>query len=227
MYTPLVLISDTPYFSGDAYSLVPYSPTLSNTSLVQLSFQTLSSTGLILYTSDEDHSSYLSLGLEQGLLSLRLKQEGILVVTIATFHPVSDGRWHSVSVFQNELDLILDVDGYCNGTQLVDMSLVMQPAMTYVGGYNNFSALPSDVRQSSGLVGLLAVTIELGGEVVHIVNDSIAGKNIEDRFPGVCGPATCTNGGLCVESGDSYTCLCPLGYRGNRCEQGKLLFISI
>ena len=202
---------------------MPYSPSNSNTSLVSLHFRTSSQFGLLLYVSEEDHSCYLSLGIENGLLALRLRQEGALIQSIARYHPVSDDRWHSLDVTQNGLELQINVDGYPNSTMLIDMFLTFQPAVTYLGGFDNFTALPPTVQQSSGFIGYINATVQLGGESVHIVDESIAGRNIGHGVAtGSCSPVTCRNDGICVEeSAFTFSCLCPIGFRGDTCEQGQ------
>ena len=40
------------------------------------------------------------------------------------------------------------------------------------------------------------------------------------KFTGItaCTSNPCQNGGNCVENGNAYTCNCPVGYSGTRCE---------
>uniref|UniRef100_A0A1X7UPV7 Uncharacterized protein n=1 Tax=Amphimedon queenslandica TaxID=400682 RepID=A0A1X7UPV7_AMPQE len=223
-----VFSSDTPYFNGDSYTLVPYSPNNNNSqSLINLHFRTSSQSGLLLYISEEDHSSYLSLGIEAGLLSLRMRQEGSFIQSVARYHPVSDDRWHYVEVTQNGLEIKTEIDGYPNSTSLIDMFLIFEPAVTYIGGFDNYTSLPSAVLQSSGFIGYINATIQLGGEALHIIDDSIAGRDIaHGEAAGSCGPETCSNGGICVEeSQSSFLCLCPIGFRGDTCEQDTEIIV--
>ena len=36
----------------------------------------------------------------------------------------------------------------------------------------------------------------------------------------------CLNGGVCKQVGSTFMCICMLGYSGDSCQQGKLLFIG-
>lgn len=39
---------------------------------------------------------------------------------------------------------------------------------------------------------------------------------------GVCDEVTCANGGLCFANrADNFICLCPLGFRGQLCEESE------
>ena len=216
----LVTVSNTPYFRGDSYILVPYSLSDSNYTLLHISLQTQSNNGLVLFASNNDQSNYISLGVESSLLTLRLKQGQKVVNLDDHYHPIADGRWHSVSIFQEGSHLVLEVDGYRNSTQIIVSNSNLQ-SRTYLGGIDNFTILPNDISQSSGFIGLLNITVEIGGTNVHIIDDSIAGINVGDGAPALCTPDSCSNGGICQEDGIKYSCLCPLGFGGIYCSEGE------
>ena len=216
----LATVSNTPYFRGDSYILVPYLPSDSNYTLLHISIQTQFNNGLVLFASNNDQSDYFSLGLESSLLTLRLKQGHILVNLDARYHPIADGRWHSVSIFQEGSHLVLEVDGYRNSTHIIASDLNLQ-SHTYLGGVDNFTILPNDISQSSGFIGLINITVQIGGTNVHIINDSIAGSNVGDGVSDLCTPDSCSNGGICQEDGLKYSCLCPLGFGGIYCAEGE------
>ena len=216
----LATVSNTPYFRGDSYIVVPYLLSDSNYTLLDISLQTQSNNGLVLFASNKDQSNYFSLGLESSLLTLRLKQGQTLVNLDARYHPIADGRWHSVSIFQEGSHLVLEVDGYHNSTQIIVSGLNLQ-SHTYLGGVNNFTILPNGISQSSGFIGLLNITVQIGGTNVHIINDSIAGVNVGDGVPALCTPDSCSNGGICQEDSVKYSCLCPLGFGGVYCAEGE------
>lgn len=203
------------YFSGNSYVTLPQSVSDSNSTLLQLSFLTHSSNSLLAYTKES--SNYLSLIILDGILTLYVHQESTTIVLNAQYHPVFDQRWHIVSIYQNNLKLTLEVDEYQNSTQLIDMSLNLQ-SQTHIGGHPNIQSLPIPVL---GYKGLLNVTGVVGGQYVHIIDDAVDGTNISESTVGICGPDTCSNGGLCQETELSFTCYCPLGFGGIRCEEGK------
>ena len=147
--------------------------------------------------------------------------EGTVVHLMALYHPVFDQRWHTVAIYRNDLELILDVDGYRNKTQLgVALGVAFNGASfgTYFGGP---SYTPNHLSITTGFVGLLNVTVDISGENVHLINDAINGSNIDEYKAGTCTPDTCSNGGLCQDNGMGFVCTCPLGFGGVDCDEGN------
>lgn len=55
----------------------------------------------------------------------------------------------------------------------------------------------------------------------------IVGRNIAQCSVNSCVSSPCQNGGSCISTGVSYTCVCSLGFGGSVCENGMLYVIKL
>lgn len=94
-------------FSAESPGFVamPFMDLTENAQLT-LKFRTNRPNGLIFYTSNEDHSKFLALGLRGGRLFLQARPGG-RVETEGTY---DDGRWHYVTASSYSNRLRLDID---------------------------------------------------------------------------------------------------------------------
>jgi hypothetical protein len=214
------ITSDILSFHGDSFIVMPN--LLSNisspaTTLIQLSFLSQTENALLLYASDNTNNTYMYLSIESGILTLHLFQESIVISLKAQYHPVSDDKWHTVTIIKNYSNLILQVDGYNNSTQLLGSGLTLDSSI-YIGGHVSISSLSDEARNLNGLSGLMNISMVIDEKFVHLVNDAVNGYHIGESIGTICRPDICTNGGICEEDGMQYICHCPLGFQGTNCE---------
>ena len=79
------------------------------------SFRTLSQDGTILYITDANLVSYITVFLLEGLVVLEYSQTGLESTRIQTTSTYSDGLWYSVSIIIDQQGVVLTV----NGTEMV------------------------------------------------------------------------------------------------------------
>ncbi|XP_054924474.1 laminin subunit alpha isoform X2 [Dermacentor andersoni] len=130
-------------FSAESPGFVamPFMDLTENAQLT-LKFRTNRPNGLIFYTSNEDHSKFLALGLRGGRLFLQARPGG-RVETEGTY---DDGRWHYVTASSYSNRLRLDIDD-----ALVVQENAVEPILIHTTSPLYFGGLPTGVQANPEL----------------------------------------------------------------------------
>ena len=205
---------------------IPTKNTAENFSIA-LSLRAKNSSGILLF-SQGSNGSYISLELEDGHLILQYKLSLKPVVTVtSTFFPINDMSWHTVGIsLVNGVGMIL-IDNqvlFTASTPSVDLPNVSFFTPLHVGGIADANLLPPNVNpQSTGLIGCID-RLFINLSQVDLIEDALSANQISQCKMGICTSSTCRNDGVCVEQQlTGFSCICPIGYSGNNCEQGMLL----
>lgn len=99
----------TASFSNDSTGYIAIQTDLKMNSLAQitLNFKTVSPRGLLFYVANNDHSSYLAIYLDGGILNLRVQPGGLIRSEERTYN---DKQWHYITATFTPERLRLDVD---------------------------------------------------------------------------------------------------------------------
>ena len=169
-------------------------------------------------------NSFLSLGLQNGILEFMFNFGSAPVEIRGNFFPIADGSWHYVEIgYDGQVGYLAIDSGISfavlseNDTELVSFSSL------FVGGVSNFSSINPLVMQTVGLAGCIT-DLTLNSQPVDLLGDALSGNGITQCAMGLCSPATCENEGICVDDSTTvlgYYCQCQLGFAGDNCEQGK------
>lgn len=204
----------TPSFTGASY-LSHALPTPASAEFnYSLALITAELSGLLLYVG-QSHS-YVALGLESGQVLLYLGTESDFVEQRSQVN-VSDNEWHIVVLQVNAMEAVLQVDSQVErvnfSTQLDINTLV------YVGGVPDFTLLPSDVSQTTGLVGCVHDRM-YNGDSVELSVVEHEGRDIEQCLESLCTYIECQNGADCRELtvAPGFECQCFPLYSGSYCE---------
>lgn len=130
-------------FSAESPGFVamPFMDLTENAQLT-LKFRTKRPNGLIFYTSNEDHSKFLALGLRGGRLFLQARPGGH-VETEGTY---DDGRWHYVTASSYSNRLRLDIDD-----AVVVQENAVEPVLIHTTSPLYFGGLPPGVQANPEL----------------------------------------------------------------------------
>lgn len=127
-----------------------------------------------------------------------------------------DTIWHDVVlIYENEaVHLMVDDQKYSTATSASIDSLELYDTVCFGG-------LP----HTQSFMGSLGSVVEVNGEILDIVTDSVSGMNIGNPDPdSTCDPYLCNSNGNCLETSDNeqgFICNCYYGFQGMHCESGS------
>ncbi|XP_064483526.1 agrin-like isoform X2 [Ornithodoros turicata] len=206
--------ADVPAFSGDGYLELPRLKNVGRTFSLELWFLAESPTGLLLYNGGTS-GDFLSLGLQDGRLELRYDL-GSGAANISTPNVVSLGGWHTARVTRSgrEGSLQLDDGPTVHGEASGPLSELNLEQPLYLGG------LPWDTaaRHPQGLQGALQRLVLNGEAWPDLVSRAQASERVSSFKGPPCGNSPCLHGGLCLPHLERFTCACPTGFGGTRCQ---------
>jgi len=131
-------------------------------------------------------------------------------------------EWHSLFVSRTgkmgtlKIDDQPEVESFSSGG-FSQLSLLLN---LFIGGVPDTKdvALKSQITQSfSGCIQKVIIN----GRPLMLVDGALSGVNVVD-CPHPCTSKPCHQGGQCEPLLDIYTCHCPLGFVGPKCDKGKL-----
>uniref|UniRef100_A0A8C8SUZ8 FAT atypical cadherin 2 n=1 Tax=Pelusios castaneus TaxID=367368 RepID=A0A8C8SUZ8_9SAUR len=140
---------------------------------------------------------------------------------------VSDGEWHSVLLEVKSTSLRLLTDSLGNLPLRLPVACSVSPSRRdlFFGGIVQ-SRQPR--RVTRGFRGCLDA-VRIDSEDVMLLPGAQQAKGIVEEMGtkqccshnGACSSSPCLNGGMCAEMhGGGYTCICPVLFSGDHCEQG-------
>lgn len=138
-------------------------------------------------------------------------------------HSVRFGRygkrgWLQVDQFPNITGKAPGSNEFLNGTSKV-----------FLGGHeiHNFTFLPHDLPVHRGFEGcIFDFSMKSSSSVLPIIPlqsmvnlKKVQGRNIQECYQDICSTKPCQRGGTCIGYGASFTCSCPDGWFGVRCQE--------
>uniref|UniRef100_A0A8I6ASH2 Basement membrane-specific heparan sulfate proteoglycan core protein n=1 Tax=Rattus norvegicus TaxID=10116 RepID=A0A8I6ASH2_RAT len=223
-----------PYFTQTPYSFLPL-PTIKDAYRkfeIKITFRPDSADGMLLYNGQKHtpgsptnlanrQPDFISFGLVGGRPEFRF-DAGSGMATIRHPTPLALGQFHTVTLLRSltQGSMIVGNLAPVNGTSQGKFQGLDLNEELYLGGYPDYRAIPK-AGLSSGFVGCVRELRIQGEEIVfHDVNLTTHGIS---HCP-TCQDRPCQNGGQCHDSeSSSYTCVCPAGFTGSRCEHSQAL----
>ncbi|XP_019863146.1 PREDICTED: agrin-like, partial [Amphimedon queenslandica] len=211
----------TPSFNRTSYQEYSSPAPISLTTSISLSFHPTSSNGLILYIGDVSTTrDFLSLSLVSGRIQLRYDLgSGVAIIASSSVIPLN--QWTSVTVNRVRKDGILVVDGVStNGSSPGFAGLLNPVGNLYIGGgaggVGGYQVSPN-AGSHVGLTGCVdTATLRVNSFGLGAV---ISSRGVIQCQVDPCSHSPCQNGGSCVSSDLTYSCVCPLGYSGDQCQE--------
>uniref|UniRef100_A0A3B4WHW6 EGF like, fibronectin type III and laminin G domains n=1 Tax=Seriola lalandi dorsalis TaxID=1841481 RepID=A0A3B4WHW6_SERLL len=193
---------------------------------ITLEFKSDSEDGLLLYCGENEHGrgDFTSLALVRGKLHYRFNC-GTGAAQIVSESPVVLGQWHTVTVFRDGMSgwLRMDNDTPISGRSQGQYTKITFRSPLYVGGSPSAYWLVRATGSNRGFVGCIQSLI-INNKATDIrpwpLGRALSGADIGECSDTVCDLVSCANGGVCFANrADGYICLCPLGFRGELCEE--------
>uniref|UniRef100_A0A4W4G8J0 EGF like, fibronectin type III and laminin G domains n=1 Tax=Electrophorus electricus TaxID=8005 RepID=A0A4W4G8J0_ELEEL len=197
---------------------------------ITVEFKADSKDGLLLYCGEHEHGhgDFTSLALIGGKLHYRFNC-GTGAAHIVSQSSVVIGQWHIVSLFREGLNgwLQLDNDTPVSGRSQGQYTKITFRTPLYVGGAPTVDRLVRTVGINHGFRGCVQ-SLLINSKSTDLRpwphGNALSGADIGECNNSVCDEVNCVNGGVCFPTrADSCICLCPLGFRGDHCEEGFVL----
>ncbi|XP_028917091.1 pikachurin [Ornithorhynchus anatinus] len=216
-----------PQFFGHSYLSFEPLKNSYQTFQITLEFRAEAEDGLLLYCGETEHGrgDFMSLAIIRRSLQFRFNcGTGVAVLTSET--KIELGSWHTVTVYRDGLDGLLQLDGDdddpVTGQSQGQYSKITFRTPFYLGGAPRASWLIRAAGTNRGLRGCVQALV-VNGKKVDMrpwpLGKALSGADVGECSSGVCDTASCVNGGTCTADGaDSHVCLCPLGFKGRHCE---------
>lgn len=212
-----------PFFDGRA-SFLSY-PALTNSfsmTFLYLEVRPASADGLILLNTQLGGPDFIAIAMRGGRVELwyDLGQGPVSIVSTVS---LSLEEWHSIQVSRRGRDGELTVDDApaVSGRSPRSFTLLQISSDLYLGAAPLPPSLPIELRVLSGFNGCIRElrTARFTTSPVNLISDALSGLGVtECPNVDVCGPQTCSNGGTCFNTIESFLCQCEAGFTGVRCE---------
>lgn len=219
----LVVSVTVPFFDGRA-SFLSYPPLTNSFSMtfLYLEVRPAAADGIVLLNTQLGGPDFIAIAMRGGRVELwyDLGQGPVSIVSIAA---LTLNEWHSIQVFRAGRDgqLIVDDAPAVSGRSPQFFTLLQISSDLYLGAAPLPPSLPVELRVLNGFNGCIRVlrTSRFASSPVDLIADALSGLGVEEcPNVDVCRPDTCSNGGTCVNTVDSFLCRCEAGFTGVRCE---------
>ncbi|XP_053727776.1 pikachurin isoform X1 [Synchiropus splendidus] len=221
-----VLSVNFPRFYG--YSHMTFEPLKNSYQTFQITveFKADSEEGLLLYCGENEHGrgDFISLALVRGKLHYRFNC-GTGAAQIISESAIVVGQWHTVTIFRDGMSgwLRMDNDNPISGRSEGQYTKITFRSPLYVGGSPSAYWLVRATGTNRGFVGCMQ-SLTVNNKATDIrpwpLGRALSGADIGECSDSVCDLVRCANGGLCFPNrADGFICLCPLGFRGELCEE--------
>ncbi|XP_062399872.1 pikachurin [Sardina pilchardus] len=223
-----------PKFHG--YSHVTFEPLKNSYQTFQMTvqFKAEAEDGLVLYCGENEHGrgDFTSLALVRGKIHYRFNC-GTGTAQIMSESRVVLGQWHTVTIFRDGLTgwLRMDNDTPVSGRSPGQYTKITFRSPLYLGGAPSVYWLVRAAGTNRGFQGCIQ-SLNVNGRLLDLrpwpLGSALSGADVGECSDGVCDEVTCANGGLCFANrADGFICLCPLGFRGQLCEESFLLALPL
>ena len=217
----LALNISLPYFNGRT-SFLTY-PTLTNSysiSFISLEIRPASPDGLILLNTQLNGPDFIAIVLHQGKVEFWYDL-GQGAANISSTTSLTLNEWHTIQVMRNWIDGELQVDseapvmGHSPGYFI----FLQISSELYLGAASTPANLPAPLRGLGGYQGCIReLYTSQFGTAVDLVADATYGRGLTQCHNlDVCENSTCLNGGMCMNTLDSFLCVCLPSFSGRNC----------
>ncbi|XP_068168050.1 pikachurin isoform X2 [Antennarius striatus] len=221
-----VVLVNFPRFYG--HSHMTFEPLKNSYQMFQitLEFKADSEDGLLLYCGENEQGrgDFTSLALVRGKLHYRFNC-GTGAAQIVSESRIVVGQWHTITVFRDGMSgwLRLDNDTPISGRSQGQYTKITFRSPLYVGGSPSAYWLVRATGTNRGFFGCVQ-SLTINNKVADLrpwpLGKALSGADIGECSDSVCDLVSCANGGVCfINRADGYICLCPLGFRGELCEE--------
>ena len=220
---PVALSVSVPYFDGSS-SFLAY-PTLTDSftmTYLYLEVRPASSDGLLLLNSQLGGTDFIALALREGRVELwyDLGQGAVNITSTVT---LALNEWHTIQVSRTRQDGELIVDGSpaVTGQSPGSFTFLQLSSDLYVGGAPMPSSLPAQLRTLSSYRGCVREVrvSRFVNSGLDLIADAVSGQGVtECPNLDLCTLNSCQNGGMCMNTLESFECECVAGFTGSQCE---------
>ena len=140
-------------------------------------------------------------------------------IELRTQTHINDNTWHAIELHVDTQEASLQVDSEIERSDPSGHTQLDSNAIVYVGGLPDLTVLPSDVMQTTGLVGCVHDRMANGQSVELTVIDH-EGRDIAQCLESVCPYIQCQNGADCNDIAEfpGFVCECLPFFSGVYCE---------
>ncbi|XP_043925832.1 pikachurin [Protopterus annectens] len=193
---------------------------------ITIEFKAEAEDGLLLYCGENENGrgDFMSLAIIRRRVHFRFNC-GTGAAVIVSENKIRLGSWHTVSLYRDGLTgwLHMDADTPVTGKSQGQYSKITFRTPFYIGGAPSTYWLVKATGANRGFRGCIQ-SLTINGRQIDMrpwpAGKALSGADVGECSTGVCNKVLCLHNGMCITSGaDSYICLCPLGFRGQHCEE--------
>lgn len=177
--------------------------------------------GLLLLNSQLNGPDFIAIALRGGKVEFWYDL-GQGSVTISSTASLTLNEWHTIQVMRNRMDgeLLVDSDAPVVGHSPGYYIFLQISSELFLGAAVVPATLPAPLRGLSGYQGCIR-ELHTGRfrTAVELITDATHGRGVTQcRNLDICENSTCLNGGACMNTLDSFLCVCPPSFSGRNCE---------
>ncbi|XP_022699692.1 pikachurin-like isoform X1 [Varroa jacobsoni] len=220
-----------PSFSGNSYIVLPTLRDAHRSMQISLEFKPETHNALLLYSGEQANlqGDYVAILLVEGFVEFRFDcgmGEGIL----RSDQPVVLSSWNKLSIYRDRWDawMQLNNDHQVQGRSKGLFSRITFRDNLYLGGSPNITMVEGRLRTDKAFIGCVR-KLEINNRNFDfrsgVKGDALDGADIGECRDDACNNVLCQNGGQCVDHGKTASCICPLGYEGEFCDQEVTILV--